>query len=237
MTARLLVATRLVVTVQSRAMFPQIYFGVAILAVIVFRTLMPDDLIPLVVPAFLFGEPGSLGILMVAAQRYMERGERSVVALAVTPLTSSEYVSALILGSAIVPTLATAVIQAGVLGVDRRVALVVPPLYLIAVVSGSLGLMLSTVFTEFTRFILGSIPVITVYSLPLLSFFGVAPVWAFKWIPSDSVLVIFGMLARGEFDALTYTGSLGLLSLFAVLAWRVAIAMYAARVRREIEFA
>lgn len=238
MTARrLLVATRLVLTVQWRARFPQIYFGVAILAVGVFRTLIPAELVPLAVPAFLFGEPGSLGILMVAAQRYMERGERSVVALAVTPLTSREYVSALIFGSAIVPTLATAVIQAGVVGVDVHVALVMPPLYLIAVVSGGIGLMLSTVFAEFTRFILGTIPPITIYSLPLLSFFGLAPIWAFKWIPSDSALVIFGMLARGRFDAWAYASSLGLLSLFAMLAWRAAIATYAARVRHEIEFA
>jgi hypothetical protein len=172
---RPLVATQLVLTVQWRARFPQIYFGVAILAVVVFRTLIPAELVPLAVPPFLFGEPGSLGILMVAAQRYMERGERSVVALAVTPLTSGEYVSALIFGSAIVPTLATAMIQAGVLGVDARVA--------------------------------------------------------------DSALVIFGMLARDRVDAWAYAGSLGLLCLFAVLAWRAAIATYAARVRREIGFA
>jgi hypothetical protein len=236
-TARLLVATRLVVTVQWRAKFPQIYFVIAIFAVIVFRTLIPAELVPLALPAFLFGEPGSLGIMMVAAQRYMERGERSVVALAVTPLTSGEYVSALIFGSAIVPTLATAVIHVGVLGVDLRVVLVIPPLYLIAVVSGGIGLMLSTVFTEFTRFILGTIPPIIVYSLPLLSFFGLAPFWAFKWIPSDSALVIFGMLARGQFDALAYAGSLGLLSLFAALTWWAAIATYMARVRHAIEFA
>jgi hypothetical protein len=233
----LVVAARLVMRVQRRSGFPQVYFGIAILAVVVFRTLIPRELVPLAVPAFLFGEPGSLGILMVAAHRYMERGERSVVALAVTPLASRDYVLALILGSAVVPTLATAVIQAGVLGVDLRVALVIPPLFLIAVVSGSIGLMLSTVFTEFTRFILGTIPPITIYSLPLLSFFGLAPFWAFKWIPSDSALVIFGMLARDQINGLSYTGSLALLSLFAVLAVRAAIAAYSARVRNEIELA
>jgi hypothetical protein len=237
MRRRPLVAMRLVLTVQWRAKFPQVYIGVAVLAVVVFRTLIPAELVPLAVPAFLFGEPGSLGILMVAAHRYMERGERSVVALAVTPLTSREYVSALIFGSAIVPMLATALIQAGVFGVDARVALVMPPLYLIAVVSGAIGLMLSTVFAEFTRFILGAIPPITIYSLPLLSFFGLTPLWAFKWIPSDSALVIFGMLARDGFDAWAYVVSLGVLTLFAVLAWWAATATYAVRVRREIEFA
>jgi hypothetical protein len=234
---RPLVALRLVLTVQWRARFPQVYFGVAILAVVVFRTLIPAEFVPLAVPAFLFGEPGSLGILMVAAHRYMERGERSVVALAMTPLTSRAYVTALILASAIVPTLATAMIQAGVFGLDARVALVIPPLYFLAVVSGGIGLMLSTVFSEFTRFILGSIPPITVYSLPLLSFFGLAPAGVFKWIPSDSAIVIFGMLAQGRFDAWTYVGSLALLALFAILVWWAAVATYAARVRREIEFA
>ena len=104
MSRRILVAVRLVLTIQSRAKFPHVYFGMTVFTVIVFRTLVPDELIPMVLPAFLFGEPGSLGVLMVAAQRYLERGERSVVALLVTPLRSGEYVSALILGSAVIPT-------------------------------------------------------------------------------------------------------------------------------------
>jgi len=237
MNRRLLHAIRLVLTIQLRAKFPQIYVGIAILAVIVFRTMIPREVIPLALPAFLFGEPGSLGIMMVAAQRYMERGERSVVALAVSPLTGIEYVTALIVGSALVPTAATALIQLGVQGLDVRVALVIPPLLLIAVVSGSLGLMLSMVFSEFTRFILGAIPPITIYSLPFLSFFGLAPLWAFKWIPSDSALVIFGMLARNEISAPTYVLSLGLLALFAAISWWGATTVYTTRLRHDVELA
>jgi len=236
-TSRVRVATRLVVTVQWRARFPQVYLGVAIFTIIGVRTLIPPEIVPLALPAFLFGEPGSMGIMMVAAHRYMERGDRSVVALAVTPLTSREYVSALIFGSAIVPTLATAVVQAGVQGMDFRVALVLPPLYLIAVVSGSIGLLLSTLFSEFTRFILGSIPSIMVYSLPLLSLFGLAPWWALMWLPSAPALYIFTALARGDVDPLAYLGALALLAMFAGLAWMAAIARYTAKVRGEIEFA
>lgn len=237
MSRRLVHATRLVMTMQWRSGFPQIYMGIALFAIVIFRALVPAEVIPLALPAFLFGEPGSLGILMVAAQRYMERGERSVVALAVTPLTSGEYVSALILGSALVPTAATAFVQLGVQGLDGRVVMVIPPLYLIAVVSGSIGLMLSTLFAEFTRFILGSIPPIAIYSLPFLPFFGLAPAWTFKWIPSDSALVIFGMLARSEVHASAYIASLGLLALFAGAAWWGATTVYAMRVRNELEFA
>jgi len=228
---------RLVITVQWRAKFPHVYFGLTIFAVFVFRTLIPSDLVGLALPAFLFGEPGSLGIFMVAAQRYLEKGEQTVVALAVTPLRSGEYVTALIAGSAIVPTVATTLIQAGVQGFDQRVLLVVPPLFLIAVISGSIGLMLSTVFQDFTRFIIGSIPPIAVYSLPFLPFFGLAPAWPFKWIPSDAALMVFGMLSRNELDVATYFGSVMLLTLFAAFAWWAALATYAARVQRQIEFA
>ena len=237
MSRRITVAVRLVLTIQSRAKFPHVYFGMTVFTVIVFRTLVPDELIPMVLPALLFGEPGSLGVLMVAAHRYLERGERSVVALLVTPLSSGEYVSALILGSAVLPTIAAALIQAGVQGFDGRVLLIVPPLYLIAVISGSIGLVLSTMFRDFTRFLVGSIPAIMIYSLPLLAFFELAPWWAFKWIPSDPALVVFGMLSHDAVSVPAYAGSVGLLGVFAAAAWWGAIATYSSRVRGELEFA
>ncbi len=237
MSRRVWVAVRLVVTLQWRARFPHVYFAMAVFAVIVFRVLLPDHLIALFLPVFMFGEPGSLGIFMVAAQRYLEKGERSVVALVVTPLRSGEYVSALIVGSAVVPTVATALIQAGVQGVDGRVLLVIPPLWLIAVISGAIGLMLSTVFRDFPRFLVGTIPPIALYMLPMVSYFGLTPRWIFAWIPSDAALGAFGMLARDELDLLVYVGSVGLLGVFAAAAWWAAIATYASRVRIEVEFA
>ena len=72
---RLWNALRLVLLVQRRSRFLHIYLGVAVLTVLVIRLLIPEHLNGRVVPAVLLGEPGTLGILLVAAYAYLERNE------------------------------------------------------------------------------------------------------------------------------------------------------------------
>ena len=198
--ARLLGAVRLTLAVQSRSYFPHIYFGLALLTIAAFRLTALADFAALLVPAFLLGEPGSLGVYLVAAQRYLERNEGSVTALRVTPLRRGEAVAAPVLATGLLGTAAGASIHAGVIGVDWRVLALLPPLFLTVTLSGLLGFWLSIQFREFTRFILGSALPILVFSLPLFSYFGLAPRWAFVWVPSDFGLAAFAQLARGVAD-------------------------------------
>jgi hypothetical protein len=156
------------------------------------------------------------------------------VALLVTPLRETEYVVSLILGSAIVPTLATAFLQAGVQGLDWRVALIVPPIFLLAVISGALGLILAAVFPDFPRFLVGSIPPLCIYSLPLISFFGLAPSWAFVWLPTDAALHLFGGVARDDISAASYFASLAVLVGWVLVARSAALAMYKSRIRARV---
>jgi fluoroquinolone transport system permease protein len=227
-------AVRLVLKLQLRSRFPHVYFGVAALSVVIFRTILPERVIPWLLPAFLFGEPGSVGVMMVAAHEYLSRNERSDTAIVVTPLRETEYVTSLIVGSAIVPTLATAVLQAGVQGLDWRVSLIMPPIFLLAIISGALGLMLAAAFPDFTRFLVGSIPPLCIYSLPLLSFFGITSSWAFVWLPSDAAVRVFGHIARDDADAGSYLASVALLTGWAVLACWMATATYTSRIRARV---
>lgn len=194
--ARLLAAVRLTLAVQARSRFPHIYFGLALLTLTAFRFTALGDHVELLLPAFLLGEPGSLGVYLVAAQRYLERNEGSATALRVTPLRCAESVAAPVLATALVGTGAGALIQAGVLGVDLRLLALLPPLFLTVTLSGLLGFWLSIRFREFTRFLLGSMPPLAVYSLPLVAFFGLAPRWAFAWVPTDPGLAAFANLVQ-----------------------------------------
>ncbi len=201
---RLWHALRLVLLVQRRSRFLHIYLGVALLTVLVIRVLIPEDLNRLVVPAVLLGEPGTLGIFLVAAYAYLERNEQDVLALVVTPLRRGEYVAALVIGTALVATAAGAIIFGGVLGLDARVLWLLPPLFLTATLFGLVGLALSNWFSEFTRALLGAIPVITLLSLPYASLFELTPRFAFVWVPSDASLFSFANLAGPAPDPLQY---------------------------------
>jgi hypothetical protein len=195
---RVLVAVRLLLTVQRRSGFLHVYLGVAVATILAIRFGIPASWYPYAVPALLLGEYGTMGVFMTGAHRYLERIEGSNVALVVTPLTPAEQTAAMILAPALVATAAGSAVQIGVLGFDARALLLVPPLFLTAVLAGITGIVLSSRCREFTGFIIASVPVTTLFSLPYLSFFGAVPRWSFVWLPWDASLFSFGNLARPE---------------------------------------
>jgi hypothetical protein len=194
----LTVAVRLLLAVQRRSGFLHVYLGVAGATILLFRLWIPESWYPYAVPAVLLGEYGTMGVFMTGAHRYLERIEGSNVALVVTPLTPGEQTAALILAPALVATAAGTAVQAGVLGFDARALLLVPPLFLTAVLAGTTGIVLSSRCREFTGFIVASVPVTTLFALPYLSFFGALPRWSFVWLPWDAALFSFGNLARPQ---------------------------------------
>ena len=236
MRGRSLNALQLFLLAQWRRRFPHVYLGMALLTVLAFRLAIPEQYAESLVPAFLLAEPGTLALTLVAAQAYLERGERSVTALAVTPLRSGEYVFALVLASALVATLAGMLIQGGVLGVDLRLLLLLPPLLMTAMLAGFLGLGLAARFSEFTRFLVGGLmPAMVLIQLPFLSYFGLAPRLAFAWIPSDAALFSLANLARSDPDPLHYALYAALLLGYNVVAFRWARRSFQERVRERLE--
>ncbi len=236
MTGRFPNAVRLFLLAQWRCRFPHVYLGMALATVLAFRLAIPEQYAGWLVPAFLLGEPGTLALTLVAAQAYLERGERSVTALAVTPLRSGEYVFAMVLASALVATAAGMLIQGGVIGLDLRLLLLFPTLILTATLAGFLGLGLSARFSEFTRFLIGGLmPAMLVIQLPFLSYFELAPRLAFVWIPSDAALFGMANLARPDPDALHYALYTALLLGYNAVAFRWARQSFQERVRERLE--
>jgi hypothetical protein len=234
--ARTWIAVRLVLRVQWRAKFPHVYLGLAVGMAILLRTVL-SDFSELLFAPFLLGEPATLGVLLVAAQSYFDRNEGSVRALAVTPLGVGEYATALAVGTAVWGVLAGVLIQAIVLGVDGRLLLLIPPLFAMAVFSGLVGLAVSSLFSEFTRALLGHIPFVALLLLPNLSYFGLSPDLAFAWLPSDAALRAFAALAHPQGAASALVLPTLLLVAFNVPAAWVAIHLYRTRVHARLGIA
>ena len=236
MTGRVPNAVQLFLLAQWRNRFPHVYLGMALLTVLAFRLAIPERYAESLLPAFLLGEPGTLALTLVAAQAYLERGDRSVTALAVTPLRSGEYVFAMVFASAVVATLAGTLIQGGVLGVDLRLILLLPSLLLTAMLAGFVGLGLSARFSEFTGVLVGGLmPAMVLIQLPYLSYFELAPRLAFAWIPSDAALFGLANLARPDPDPLRYGLYMGLLLGYNAVAFRWARCSFQERVRERLE--
>jgi len=235
-TRRVWNALRLQLLVQTRSFFPHVYFAIALLTVAGFRLLIPETWATWLLPPFLVAEPALLGMTLVAGQRYMAKNEHSAAALVATPLRGGEYVAALVLAPALQGTAAGLLVQAGVLGVDARLLLLAPPLFVIAAIAGLVGLALSSYASEFTRYLMAfMIPAVGVAQAPILAYFGVVPAFAFAWVPTDPALSSFAMLAHRELDAGRYLLDALRLAVFLVLAWAWALACFRERIRARPE--
>lgn len=216
---RSLRATRLVFQVQARSRFPVVYLGLAAVTVVLIRMTPLSDLASWLVPALLLGEYGSSGVLMMGAYRSFEAQEGSRKALAVTPLRRNEYLVAVTVGLALVPTLAGMLVLAGTLGKPGATLALALPLFLTATFSGLAGFALSERVPDFTRFLLAQIPVVAILSLPFLSYFGLVPEWSFAWIPTEASLRAFAGLASEAPGFWSYAGSCGTLLCFNGIAF------------------
>jgi len=189
---RILNATRLVLLVQARGYFPHAFGLFVFMVVGAIRFVLPESVGALILPVFLVSEPGMLGVMAVAAHRYLEVGNHSVAALRVTPLRSGEYLLALVLGSALLATLAGGATFAAVEGIGSQLGWILVFLFVFAVLSGLLGFALSLRYADFPRFIMATVPAVALWQAPLLATFELVPLGAVIWIPSaPSILALF----------------------------------------------
>lgn len=219
---RLAAATALFLLVQARSGFVHVYALVSIATVLFVRALLPETWRPIVVPAVLLGEYGTMGVFMVGGLHYLGRIEGSAAALVVSPLTHREQVVAMILAPALVATPAGLLVHVGLLGLDESSLLLVPPLLLTTWIAGACGLALASRYADFTQFLVAAIPVVTVFSLPYLSLFDVVPRFTFVWLPWDAALFSFADLALRGTEAMPYALRLFELLAFGGLFFRLA---------------
>lgn len=194
---RFLNGVRLVYQVQLRCYFPQLYVLAGFLTVAVFRWTALGDQRRELVPVFLLIEPGTLGFYFVGAYHFLERSQRSLTALSVTPLRNWEFVTTQIS----VPTAVAAALAIGVwwgtLGFRGPVVPLVLTVGLFCAASSLLGLFTALWFEEFTRFFVGSLPLLLILGLPLLGQIVPGP-WAFLgWMPTGLALKVFRSIADG----------------------------------------
>lgn len=237
MTRRVLRAAELNLRLQARAYFLHVYTLVTILTVLVLLFAVPEIAIPWLLPVFLFAEPGMLGTNMVGAFRYLEKGERTVSALMVTPLRPIEYLTGLSLASALVGAGFGAVAFFAVTFDAGRSFLALFPLFGVGFLSSLVGFALSMRFRDFPSFVLGAIPWVTVWQLPLLAYLDIVPWPAVAWVPSAPGLAALSNLTTAEPSPLWVLGSSLLLLALCVPGSHWVARAYERRIHDRAEFA
>ncbi|MDP2857044.1 MAG: hypothetical protein Q8P50_03595 [Bacillota bacterium] len=241
--SRLFNALRLDVTLQARYLFPQIYAVVTVIYILLFKFTDFRHSMMAFLPAFLFSEPGLLGFYFAAVQVFFERSQRTITAVAVTPLRPGEYIGALALASATIATVSGLTVYGAVAGFSElagkggmtALVLLAPALFLTATLHGMLGVGVAAHYTDFTHFLIGSLAVIVPLTMPLLTLFGWLPLWATVWVPSyPAVFSLKSAMARPP-DIATYFALFGPLLLWNGLVFFWVRRVFERKVRSRLE--
>lgn len=228
-------AVHLDLVAQIRYYYLPIYMVLALGYVALFRFTPLSSYAVLLLPLFLFSEPGLLGFYLSAAQLYFERNEKSLTAIMVTPLRIEEYLVGRAVSNGVIATLAGVLLFGLVFLAPVKMALLAPPLFLTATLFALLGLSFSAYFDDFMAFVFASALVQMPLSLPILGYFKVVPSWVFAWIPSYPAIFSFANLASKQPSVDLYVLYLGELAVFNALAlwWSRRVFLY--RIRNRLE--
>ncbi|MQA77367.1 MAG: fluoroquinolone transporter permease [Streptosporangiales bacterium] len=189
--SRLGVALRLEVRLQWRYRFLHagVFSGVMWLALLL---PLPHDLRSAAEPYVILGDLTIVGYFFIAGAVFFEKGDRTVYALAATPLRFVEYLAAKVITLTSLSVVLAVFVAATTHGLDFRL----PYLLLGGALGTVLMLMVSFVssmpFTSISNWFLPSVGPLAVFTLPVFHFSGV---WEAPWfyaIPTHGPLLLLG---------------------------------------------
>lgn len=190
-----------------------LYVVITVLYVLVLA-FIPSSWKDVMATVIIFSDPATFGLMFIGAIVLLEKSQRVLDSIAVSPVRTGEYIVSKVLSLGVVST-----VVGGVLGVaagSEGLLLVILGTFLGSVVFTLLGLALSTKVGSINQYIIFIVPSeIFVMVPPLFYLFGVGK--EFLWFHPGSIVV---NLIRGEGQNLPV--ALGILALWIVLFYLLA---------------
>jgi fluoroquinolone transport system permease protein len=195
---------------------------VALLTIILLSQIqVAPETLALLFPLFIFQNILINNFYFIAGLVLLEKGEGTLEGLVVTPLRKSEYLASKLLTLAILSLLETATVVLIVYGLNVNLILLATGTILLSLIYGLAGFSFVVRYDSINSFILPSVPVVILFSLPLLNYLGVwsspliylhplqAPLLLLKsaFQPIAAWEVVYGVVVSAVTIALTYAWS------------------------------
>lgn len=222
--ARLLTTVRNDVRLQWRHGFYAAYLLLTLLYILVLR-LLPEEGRRILAPLIVFSDPAVIGFFFVGGIVLLERGDRTLEALFVTPLRVAEYLLSKTISLGLLATVTAIAIATGVEGTGVYLPALVPGTLLTAALAVLAGIALVSRFETLNRFAFGGGLSLAVFSLPLLHWLGWVDWPLLAVLPTYASIVLIG----GAFAADPPSAALLAASSLWLLLWNVAAWMWARR--------
>lgn len=189
---------RLDVRLQRRyGLYHAAVFSILVWEVLVH--LVPASARPAVMPYVVFGDSVLIGFFFVAGAVFLERGERTLFALLVTPVRFGHYLAGKLMTLASLSLFMAMLLILTAHGTDFAPIALIAGILLCTVLFLLVGLATAAPFPSMTDWVLPSTAAIAVLNVPLLTHSGLFDHPAFYALPTTGSLLLLGS-AFGQVD-------------------------------------
>ena len=214
---RLVSAIKQEVLFQFRHGFYYIYLFLSVVYIVILK-LLPEDIKAIVLPILIFSDPAVAGFFFLGAMILLERGQRTLEGLFVTPLTVIEYFLTKIIAFVILSLVTCLFIILIVSGINVNFLPVVLGIFLGSVLFTLLGFPFAASAKSVNHYFIIAGFFFSVFSIPVLDFLKIVPSPVFSFFPTMAVirLVHAGFYPYPLIDLLL---ALGVLLFWIILAF------------------
>lgn len=223
---RFAAALRFDIRFQVRHGFYAVYAVVTLLYILVLRAL-PEQVRDVLLPVVVFTDPALLGLIFIGAIVLLEKEERTLESLFVTPLRLGEYLASRLLSLGLLSVSSSTAIVVGVTGRLPVPHLFFPGVLLTAGIFTLLGFAVAARVRSFNEFIFAAAGVMLPACVPLVDHFGLVHSPLFYIFPTRASLLLIRGNSTGAAEAVY---AFAYLAVWFWLAWRLAVREFRARV-------
>jgi fluoroquinolone transport system permease protein len=223
---RFATALRFDIRFQIRHGFYAVYAVVTLLYILVLRAL-PEQVRDVLLPVVVFTDPALLGLIFIGAIVLLEKEERTLESLFVTPLRLGEYLASRLLSLGLLSVSSSVVIVVGVTGRLPAPYLFFPGVLLTAGIFTLLGFAVAARVRSFNEFVFAAAGVMLPACVPLVDHFGLVHSPLFYIFPTRASLLLIRGHSTGAAEAVY---AFAYLAVWFWLAWCLAAREFRARV-------
>lgn len=215
---RLLTLLRHDIRLQWRHGFYAVYIGLTAMYVLVLR-MLPDPVRDRAFTLVLFSDPAMIGFYFVGGSVLLERDQRTIESLFVTPVRTRDYLLSKVLSLTMIALLSSTLIAVGVYGIRFHGISLLLVVSLTSMVFTLFGLTLVSIARSLNHYFLLSAAYMTLFVIPFASWFGVVPFWVSAAFPTMPALALLDWIRTPQPTGLIIYGLVGLV-IYLLIAWR-----------------
>ncbi|MEO0882513.1 MAG: hypothetical protein AAFY34_07235 [Pseudomonadota bacterium] len=200
--------------------------------------LAPLDISPKLLALLLFTDPAVIGLSFIGAFVLMERGGNTLIALATSPLESTQYVAGKLVSFSLLGTVSGGIVAVVASGGSLNIALLLIALLLSNIVAVLIGFAIAARTRSVNAFLAWMTIMLVVSVLPLMPYLSADPDYALlslSIIPSFSMLTLLEAGFSGsDVGIIEFGVHTVYLLIWAVAGWIWAIREYDAQLRQYV---